>query len=172
MDLLVREAQPDDAAMIVGILNPIIEADVYTVFDTPLTVKAEREYISNFPQRGIFHVAVRREDQRVIGFQSMEPFATYTRAFDHVGVIGTYVDLSYRRQGIATHLFEATFEAARRKGYEKLFTYIRADNPAALTTYLKHGFRIVGTAQGHAKLATKCVDEIIVERFLAADKSK
>ena len=97
MDLLVREAQPDDAGAIVNILNPIIEAGVYTVFDTPFTVEVERGYILNFPDRGVFHVAVCREEQKVVGFQSMEPFATYTRAFDHVGVVGTYVDLSYRR---------------------------------------------------------------------------
>ncbi|NEQ19598.1 MAG: GNAT family N-acetyltransferase [Microcoleus sp. SIO2G3] len=166
MDLLIREARPNDAAAIVGIWNPIIATGLYTAVDTPLTVEAEREYILNFPQRGVFHVAVCCADQKVVGFQSMEPFATYTHAFDHVGVIGTYVDLEYRRQGIGTCLFDATFEAARRKGYEKIFTYVRADNEAALASYLRRGFDIVGTAQKHAKLNGTYVDEIIIERFL------
>lgn len=166
MDLLIREARPNDAAAIVGIWNPIIATGLYTAVDTPLTVEGEREYILNFPQRGVFHVAVCRADQKVVGFQSMEPFATYTYAFDHVGVIGTYVDLSYRRQGIGKCLFDATFEAARRKGYEKIFTYVRADNEAALASYLRRGFHIVGTAQKHAKLNGTYVDEIIIERFL------
>ena len=100
MDLLVRNAAPDDAGAIVGILSPIIEAGTYTVFDTPFTTEAERMYILDFPPRGIFHVALRRGDQKLVGFQSLEPFANYTHAFDHVGVLGTYVDLSYRRQGI------------------------------------------------------------------------
>lgn len=167
MELLIREARPEDAEAIIGILNPIIEAGIYTAFDTPFTAEAERDYIVNFPERGVFHLAVRRHDQRVLGFQSMEPFATYTHAFDHVGVIGTYVDLSYHRQGIATCLFEATFEAARRKGYEKLFTFVRADNRAALATYLKHGFHILGMAQRQARIKGKYVDEIIIERFLS-----
>lgn len=175
MELLIREVQVDDAEAIVSILNPIIQAGIYTAFDTPFTVEAEREYILNFPQRGVFHVAIcdgreanrlRHRDRQVVGFQSMEPFATYTHAFDHVGVLGTYVDLSYRRQGIARRLFTAMFEAARLKGYEKLFTFIRADNPAALTTYLNQGFQIVGTAKTHAKIDRTYVDEIIVERFL------
>ena len=97
----------------------------------------------------------------------MEPFATYTRAFDHVGVMGTYVDLSCRRQGIGRRLFEATFEAARRKHYEKLFTYIRADNAAALQAYIGQGFAIVGRARRHAKVRDTHIDEIIVERLLA-----
>ena len=166
MELLVRDARPDDAEAIVGILNPIIVAGVYTAFDTPFTVEAEREYILKFPQRGIFHVAVSRHKHQVVGFQSMEPFATYTHAFDHVGVLGTYVELSYRRQGISKCLFTATFEVARRKGYEKILTFVRADNKAALATYLNHGFRIVGTALRQAKLNGKYVDELIVERFL------
>lgn len=165
MELLIREVQLDDAEAIVNILNPIIKAGVYTAFDTPFTVEAEREYILHFPQRGVFHVAI-CDREKVVGFQSMEPFATYTYAFDHVGVLGTYVDLPYRRQGIARKLFTATFEAARLKGYEKLFTFIRADNTAALTTYLNQGFQIVGTAKRHAKINQTYVDEIIVERFL------
>jgi L-amino acid N-acyltransferase YncA len=170
LDLLIREAQPDDAEEIVSIFNPIIEAGVYTAFDTPFTVDAEREYILNFPQRGIFHVAERRQDRRVVGFQSMEPFATYTHAFDHVGVLGTYVDLAYRREGIAAYLFEFTFEAARRKGYEKIFTFVRADNSPALSTYLKQGFQIVGTARRQAKIKGNYVDEIIIEKFLNHEK--
>lgn len=166
MELLVREVQLDDAEAIVGILNPIIEAGVYTVFDTPFTVEAEREYILHFPQRGVFHVAVCRQEHKVVGFQSMEPFATYTHAFDHVGVLGTYVELSQRRQGISKCLFRTTFETARHKGYEKILTFVRADNLAALATYLNHGFRIVGTALRQAKLNGKYVDELIVERFL------
>jgi L-amino acid N-acyltransferase YncA len=166
MNLLIREVCPEDAEAIVGIFNPIIEAGAYTVFDTAFTVEAEREYITNFPDRGVFHVAVRQADQRVVGFQSLEPFATYTRAFDHVGVIGTYVDLSLRQQGIAASLFASTFEAARRKGYEKIFTYVRGDNPVALAVYQRQGFQIVGTARRQAKFDGKYVDEIIIERFL------
>ena len=166
MDLLIREAQPNDAQGIVDILNPIIEARIYTAFDTPFTVDAEWDYILNFPQRGVFSVAISRPDQKVVGFQSMETFATYTDAFDHVGVLGTYVDLAHRRTGIAKRLFAATFEAAKQKGYEKIFTFIRADNEAALATYSQQGFRIVGTAQRQAKVNGSYVDEIMVERFL------
>ncbi|MDX2041194.1 MAG: GNAT family N-acetyltransferase [Acidobacteriota bacterium] len=166
MNLFVRPAQPEDAAAIVAIFNPIIESGKYTVFDSAFTVEVEREYIINFPPRGVFHVAVRLEDQKIVGFQSMEPFATYTRAFDHVGVIGTYVDLSERLQGIAGQLFAATFEAARQKQYEKLFTFIRADNPAALATYQRQGFAIIGAARRQAKINGSYVDELMVEKFL------
>jgi L-amino acid N-acyltransferase YncA len=166
MKLLIREARPDDAEAIINIFNPIIETGQHTIFDTPFTAEAEREFILNLHERGIFHVAVNQEEEKIVGFQSMEPFATYTHAFDHVGMLGTYVDRTARRQGIATQLFEATFKAAQLKGYEKLFTYVRADNPAALATYLNQGFGIVGTAKRQARIKGGYVDEIIIEKFL------
>ena len=166
MDIIVREAQPDDAAMIVAILNPAIESGWYTVLDRSFTAPEEREFILKFPERGIFHVAQGRRSGRLVGFQNLEPFATFTHAFDHVGVIATCVDLEHRRQGIGTQLFAATFAAARRKGYEKIFTYVRGDNPAALATYLKQGFRIVGTAFRQVKLKGRYVDEIVIEKLL------
>jgi L-amino acid N-acyltransferase YncA len=166
VDLKVREACPEDAAEIVRILNPIIEAGTFTALDTPFTVEAERLFLSSFPPRGIFHVAEDRADGRLVGFQDVSPFADYTHAFDHVGVIGTFIDLSLRRRGIARILFQATFEAARLKGYEKFFTFIRADNPAALATYQRHGFEVIGTAKRQAKVKQGYVDEILVEAFL------
>jgi len=165
MELSIRDATPADAEALVGILNPIIAARVYTAFDTPFSVEAEREYLRNFPPRGIWKVAVSAEGA-LAGFQVMEPFATYTTAFDHVGTLGTYVDLALRRQGIAKRLFEATFATAREKGYEKTFTFVRADNPAALRTYLSQGFLVIGTAQKHARIDGRYIDEILIEKAL------
>jgi L-amino acid N-acyltransferase YncA len=161
----IRDAVVDDAEGIASVLNAIIATRVYTALDTPVTVEQEREFIRQFPARGIFHVAVDGSG-RVVGFQDVEPFATFTHAFDHVGGIGTYVDLDLHRQGIAAQLFAATFDAARRKGYEKLFGYVRADNEAGLKAYRKQGFRVVGTAERHARIDGRYIDEILIERFL------
>jgi L-amino acid N-acyltransferase YncA len=162
----IRDARVEDAGEVAGILNAIIAARAYTAFDTPVTVEQQRAFIRNFPARGVFLVAVDPDSRAIAGFQDLSPFADFTHAFDHVGVIGTYVALDRRRQGIATALFAATFGAAVRKGYEKIFTYVRADNTAGLQTYLRQGFRVVGTAERHAKIDGRYVDEILIERFL------
>ena len=167
----IRDAREEDAEGIAGILNPIIAAGIYTALDTPVTVEEERVFIRDFPKRGIFHVAVDAPDGTIVGFQDVSPFASFTHAFDHVGVIGTYVDLGRLRQGIATQLFVTTFEAARRRGYEKIFSYVRADNHAGLQTYLHEGFRIVGRAERHARIQGRYVDEIMIERFLATSQT-
>ena len=165
MDLLIREVRPGDAEGIVAILNPIIEAGVYSALDTPFTVEAEREFIASFPRRGVFLVAEDSRDHKAVGFQTLEPFATYTHAFDHVAIIATFVDLSLRRRGVGSRLAKATLEKAKRKAYEKLFTYVRRDNPGALEFYTKLGFRIVGTAHRQAKCGGSYVDEIIIEKL-------
>jgi RimJ/RimL family protein N-acetyltransferase len=167
MDLIIRDVNPEDAEALLAVLNPIIEARIYTALDTPFSIEAEREYIRSFPKRGIWKVAIRQSDRKLVGFQDVSPFADYTGAFSHVGIIGTFVDLGLRRQGIAQRLFEATFGAAGQAGYEKFFAFVRADNPAALETYLSQGFSIIGTAKNHAKIDSRYIDEVLIEKWLA-----
>ena len=165
-DLIVRQATQEDAEGILGVLNPIIETGLYSAMDTPFTIDQERDYIRQLPARAVLNLAVRQSDQRIVGCQSLDPFASYTHAFDHVGVMGTFIALDCRRQGIAKRLFESTFDAATRLQYEKIFTFIRADNSAAQLTYLHHGFRIIGIAHRQAKIKSRYIDELLVEKFL------
>jgi L-amino acid N-acyltransferase YncA len=167
-NFLIRPATPNDAEAIVAVFNPIIAEGRYTAFDTPFTIEEERAYIEQISPRDIFHVATKREDGRIVGFQTVSPFAQFTNAFDHVGTLGTFVEMAHQRQGIARQLFAATFAAARALGYEKLFTYVRADNEGGLATYLSQGFRVVGVAQRQAKVNGVYIDETIIERFLDA----
>lgn len=162
----IRNVQIEDAKAITEILNPIIEAGIHTVLDKQFTVKEEQDFIANFTERGIFHVAIDSTEKTLAGFQTVEPFASYTKAFDHVGLIGTFVGHFARRQGVASNLFPATFEAMQDKGYEKVFAYVRGDNPTALATYQKHGFEIIGTAKKHAQINGQYIDEILIEKFL------
>ena len=66
MAFLVRDVVPTDADAIVGILNPIIEARVHTVFDAPFSPDRERDYIVRFPSRGVWKVALRESDDLVV----------------------------------------------------------------------------------------------------------
>src|SRR4051812_25904176 len=164
-DLRIRRAKLDDAEALVGLLNPIIDAGT-TALDTRLTVADERAYIAGLPERAILLVAERAGDGELVGCQSLEPFSSGTHAFDHVGVMGTYVAVEVQRRGIGRTLFAAMFDEARREGYEKIFTYVRADNAAGLAAYTGQGFRVIGTAERHAKIDGRYVDEVLIERFL------
>jgi L-amino acid N-acyltransferase YncA len=166
MELAIRDVRPDDAEAVLRILNPIIEARIYTALHQPFTVAEERAFIANAPPRRIWKAAVRSDHGGMLGFQILEPFAAYTAAFDHVATIGTFVDLGLRREGIARRLFSASFAAAANAGFEKLFTFVRADNPAALATYLAQGFTIAGTARDHCRIDGRYIDEVMIEKRL------
>ncbi|MBE8576713.1 GNAT family N-acetyltransferase [Vibrio sp. OPT18] len=166
MGLAIREVTVEDAQGIIDVLNPIIIEARYTILDQTFTVDEEKAFIESFPERGVFSVAVNETTSQLLGFQNVEPFASYTKAFDHVGIIGTYVDANSRGQGVAKQLFGYTFKSAKAKGYEKLFAYVRADNERALAVYLKQGFEIVGTAKKHGKIGDQYFDEILIEKFL------
>ncbi len=166
MSLVVRQVIVDDAQGVADVLNPIIVEGLYTVLDTTFSVDEEKEFIAQFPEQGVFTVAVNVEKSEVVGFQNVEPFASYTKAFAHVGIIGTFVGEASQGQGVSKKLFESTFEVAKQKGYEKLFAYVRSDNERALAAYLKQGFEVVGTAKKHAKVGGVYVDEVLIEKFL------
>ncbi|CDT64067.1 MULTISPECIES: GNAT family N-acetyltransferase [Vibrio] len=166
MSLTIREVAVQDAQGIIDVLNPIIIEARYTILDQTFTVDEEKAFIESFPECGVFSVAVNETTSQLLGFQNVEPFASYTKAFDHVGIIGTYVDANSRGQGVAKQLFGYTFKSAKAKGYEKLFAYVRADNERALAVYLKQGFEIVGTAKKHGKIGDQYFDEILIEKFL------
>jgi len=166
MSLVVRQVTVGDAQGITEVLNPIIEEGLYTILDTTFSVEEEKGFIVNFPKQGVFTVAVDEEQNKVIAFQNIEPFASYTKAFDHVGIIGTFVDGESRGKGVSKQLFQSTFEVAKQKGYEKLFAYVRADNERALAAYVRQGFEVVGAAKKHAKLGGIYIDEVLIEKFL------
>lgn len=147
-------------------MNPLIQADESTALDRVFTPDEERIFIGAFPDQGVFNVAEKTDDGVIVGFQNVGPFATYTQAFAHVGVIGTYVDLSGHRQGIGRLLFEATRLAAKEKGYEKLFAFVRADNVGGLAFYKRMGFEVIGIAKRHAKIKGRYIDEVMIEREL------
>ena len=143
----------------------MIESGRYTAFTAPFTEEQARAYIAHQTARDIFHVAERMEDGVIAGFQSMSPYPGLD-SMAHVGVIGTFVAPSFQRQGVARQLFAETFAVARTKGYEKIFTFVRADNPGALAAYQSQGFQIVGTAQKQTKIHGNYIDEIVIERLL------
>ena len=170
--LTVRDVQPDDAEAVVALLNPIIEAGLYTTFVEPFTPSFERAFIESFPARGYFLGAFddafddSLANGQLRGFQVVTPAPGYTPALDHVAEIGTYVSLDYQQRGVAGQLFSATLERAERHGFEKLLAWVRADNVGGLHSYRKCGFAEVGTAKRHAKVGGRYVDVVLLEYLL------
>ena len=166
--ILVRPAIPEDAQGVVNILNPIIGEGKQTVLSKKYSAAEEAEFIKKFPVRGLFIVA--EQNNQILGFQTIEAFASYSKAFDHVGIVGTYVCSKHRNKGVGKKLFDYLKTEAPKLGFEKIFTFIIADNYQSIGYYKKIGFRIVGTVKKQAKLSSGYKDEVIVEYFFPSDR--
>jgi L-amino acid N-acyltransferase YncA len=164
MEIAVRPALTGDAAAMCAVLNPIIQTRAHSAYVEPHS--PERMAAALAGDRVVAHVAEDDATGEVVGYQRASPLAPEARSFDHVATMETFVRLGHHKQGIAARLFAATFEAAKAAGYEKICTFVRADNEAGLRAYLGQGFVEVGRNAKQAKIDDRYVDEVIIERFL------
>jgi L-amino acid N-acyltransferase YncA len=169
-NVTIRPAHEDDAAGMIAVLNPIIDAGNLTIMHGPLTVADQVGYIRGFPARGIFRVAVCNDSRRIVGMQSIEQ-ASPSPVMSHVGDISTFVDLHLRGRGIGTVLTRAAIELARQRGYLKIIASVRADNPSAIEFYQRQQFTIIGRACNHAHVRDQFIDEILMERWIGSTDS-
>mgnify|MGYP001816100272 CR=1 FL=1 len=166
MEFSIRRVKEEDAGSIVDLLNPIIQAGMYTILDEPISVDDQIGFIRGFPERGVYLAALGNGSQNVLGIQDVVPISTAVNELQHVGEISTFVRLASRRNGIGRSLSQATFRAAKAQGFLKIRATVRADNAPAIAFYRSQGFEVIRTAQKHALVGGKYLDEILTERFI------
>ena len=165
MEISIRAVNEDDAASIIELLNQIIQAGIFTIMVESFSVEDQIDFIRNFPKRGIYHIAIDNESQKILGIQDVMPIST-SNVFKHVGDISTFVGLDSHKQGVGQRLCQATLKVAKKKGYLKIRATVRGDNPYALSFYQGQGFEVIGIAKKHAFLHGKYVDEVLFEKFI------
>ena len=140
--LAIRGARIEDAARLVELLNEIIAVGGTTAYQTRLNAI---EFTDQFLRgRHVLscHVAVERETERCIGFQSLTSHPDLPAGW---GDIATFAQLSPKIPGVGTALFAATRSAARVMGLKAINAAIRADNSGGLAFYDKIGFETYRT---------------------------
>ncbi len=170
MEFSIRVAREEDAASIVALLNPIIQAGTYTIMNELCSMQDQVDFIRAFPERGVFNAAVCEQSGQVLGIQDVQPISIDTGALDQVGQISTFVRLDAHRQGIGRALSQTTLEQAKRLGFGKLTAAIRADNPRALAFYQSQGFTVIGMVPSGAGAGGHSVDRILTERLINRDQ--
>ena len=166
MGIKIRPVTPSDAEGVLEVLNSVVQERKYSSFDRILTVEEERQFIDSLGERSGLFVA--ELEGHIVGFQTIEPFAAYTPAMDHVGIMGTFVHADFRGQDIGRQLAEASFKFAQEKGYEKAVIYVRASNKSAQAFYWKLGFVPKGTLEKQVKIDGEYDDEVFMEMFIEA----
>ena len=82
-----------------------------------------------------FSGVVAEDEGEVIGYGG------YTAAADTADVDNIAVVENYRRSGVAKSIVDELCKKAKKQGVEKLFLEVRVSNYAAMSLYLKCGFK-------------------------------
>jgi L-amino acid N-acyltransferase YncA len=160
----VRRDDLADAAGVAAVLNAVIAEGRYTALTGYWTAEAERAFLQSLRPRSELFVA--ELDDRIVAFQVVEPFVSYTSSMDHVAHFGTYVLAQYRGCGIGRRLAEATFAFLRQQGYEKAVIYVLAHNDGGLGYYQSLGFEPRGTLRRQTRIDGFYYDEVFMEMHL------
>ena len=164
----VRPARRDDiqdAAGIADVLNSVILEGGHTALTGHWTPEAEQAFLQGLRPRS--EVFVAEAAGRIVGFQVIEPFVSYTSSMNHVSHMGTYVRADFRRRGVGRELAQATLAFARKQGYEKVVIYVMAQNELGLAYYGGLGFEERGVLQRQTKIGGVYHDEVFMELHFA-----
>ena len=165
MDITIRSATVDDAKDIADVINSVIAEGRYTIFDKSFSEEEERSFISSLGSRSALHVGL--IGRKVAGVQVLDLFSDLpTSSMSHVATMGTWLRSEFRGHGIARLLAEESFRFARDNAYLKIVIQVLADNERALRFYRSLGFRDIGIARDHVRLAGALHDEVYLEKSL------
>ena len=157
----VRRSDLQDAAGVAAVLNGVIAEGGHTALAGHWTAEAEQAFLKSLGPRS--EVFVAEVAGRIVGFQVIEPFVTYTTTMDHVAHFGTYVHAGFRRCGVGHKLTAETLEFAKERGYEKSVVYVLADNEAGLAFYRRLGFEERGVLRRQTRIDGVYHDEVFME---------
>jgi L-amino acid N-acyltransferase YncA len=157
----VRRADLADAAGLAAVLNSVIAEKRCTALTGTWTAESEQAFLQGLGPRSEIFVA--EVEGRIVGFQVLEPFVTYTSTMDHVVHLGTYVYAGFRGRGIGQRLAETSLAFARSHGYEKAVIYVLAHNERGLAYYRKLGFEERGVLRRQTRIDGVYYDEVFME---------
>ena len=161
---VIRRAALADCEGTAAVLNSVVREGGRTITGRTFTPAQERAFFRSLPKRAFLNIVLL--GKVVVGFQSVEPYATFTHTMDHVASLGTHMLAAVRGRGLGQALSAATWAEARAAGFSKLVIAVREDNPQAQAFYTGLGFQPCGRLTRQAFVDGKFVDELLYELFL------
>lgn len=105
---------------------------------------------------------------RIAGFAYYLPYRAKA-GYDATKETTIYVDPAFHRRGVATRLYSALIELARRRGVHVLVAVLGAGNDASEALHRKMGFREVGRYPEVGRKFGRWVDAISFVRVLGGE---
>lgn len=122
-----RQANVNDAAAIVHVIEVAMQEPNPVGFDHPLTPDEVRTWLSRLGGEGGVFLAI--IDGKVVGFAALD----YNTIEPDTVVLGVWMLPQVRRRGIGTALAEYALGFARDKGYKRIRGRLPQNNEVALT---------------------------------------
>ena len=137
----VRDARPDDAAVLLEIYNREVLESTATLDAEPRTMAAQQRWLAE--RQGGHVVIVVEVDGEVAGFASLSPFkdrAAYRPTVEN----SVYVALQFQRRGLGKVLMTELIDRARQHGFHSVIARIAEGNPGSIALHEMCGYRQVG----------------------------
>lgn len=169
MQILIREALPDDAEQMIAHTQRLAEepdADIPLApgeFDVP--IEQEREIVAAYAasDNSIFLIA--QADEEIAGLLNCR--GGKRKATRHVATLGVSVRREWRNQGIGNALMERAIEWARATGIVKRIELaVYARNEAAIHLYEKFGFETEGRRRRAVCQGGDYLDDLVMALLL------
>lgn len=150
MDVAIRLAGPDDAALILDLQLALDRESAFMLMEP-----GERERLEDLPDLSYRVVAV--EGGRLVGHVNVvvQPFARVR----HRGHVVMGIRASHTGKGLGRRLLDAAIVQARDRGLRRLELTVMTHNQAALALYTRCGFQIEGLRRTAARVDGRWVDE-------------
>jgi L-amino acid N-acyltransferase YncA len=142
-NVLIREARDADWPEVWALFQAVCAAGNAFAYDTDTPETVARKLWFDPPT--VAYVA--EEYGSILGTYFLRP--NQPGRGRHVANGGYMVAEAARSRGIASAMCEHSIETARRMGFRAMqFNCVVSTNTAAVRTWLKHGFAVVGTLPG------------------------
>ena len=162
MAVLVRLAEPADAAAIAAIYRPYVEG-THISFEEAAPDAAE---IARRMASPVHPWLVAEKDASVVGYASTSPLRDRP-AYRWSVETGLYVEQAQHGHGIGRQLLEAHLELLERQGFVMAIAGIALPNDASVALHEKLGFTLSGVERGVGFKLGQWVDVARWQRDLA-----
>lgn len=140
----IRKAEERDMPELLNIYNYEVERGTAT-FDLNTKTMEERTEWFHAHNHGNHLLLVADIDGKAAGYASLSPYRD-KEAYAATVELSVYVDLNYRRQGVARRLMAEILEAARqRSDIHTVISVITDGNNASVALHEDFGFEYCGT---------------------------
>lgn len=161
---VIRRAEEDDLAAILGIYNDAVLNSSATFDVEPLTSDAHRRWFEEASAHP-YAVLVAERGGEVLAWGCLHRFDPKP-GYRFTTEDSVYVRAGDRGQGIGKAVLEGLIETATANGFRTVIARVTADNPVSVQLHRRLGFRTVGVERNVGYKFGRWLDVVMMQRPL------